>query len=76
MGDGRAEGSSAIRDGGQAAISLMSDVDGMYVRIFESLQLEGSHVEDLLYSNQPWKIALMSPSGARDGFAYRLGTER
>ena len=29
MGDGRAEGSSAIGDGGQAAISLMPDVDGI-----------------------------------------------
>ena len=28
MGDGRAEGSSAIGDGGQAAISLNPDVDG------------------------------------------------
>ena len=28
MGDGRAEGSSAIRDGGQAAISFIPDVDG------------------------------------------------
>ena len=28
VGDGRAEGSSAIGDGGQAAISLMADVDG------------------------------------------------
>ena len=27
VGDGRAEGWSAIGDGGQAAISLMSDVD-------------------------------------------------
>ena len=27
MGDGRAEGSSAVGDGGQAAISLMPDVD-------------------------------------------------
>ena len=27
MGDGRAEGSSAIGDGGQAAISLTPDVD-------------------------------------------------
>ena len=27
MGDGRAEGSSAIGDGGQAAVSLMSDID-------------------------------------------------
>ncbi len=50
MGDGRAEGSSAIGDGGQAAVSLTSHVDGMYVRIFESSQLEGSYVEDLLYS--------------------------
>ena len=28
MGDGRAEGPSAIGDGGQAAISLTSDLDG------------------------------------------------
>ena len=28
MGDGRAEGSSTIGDGGQAAISFMSDIDG------------------------------------------------
>ena len=28
VGDGRAEGSSAIGDGGQAAISFISDVDG------------------------------------------------
>ena len=28
MGDGRAEESSAIGDGGQAPISLMPDVDG------------------------------------------------
>ena len=27
MGDGRAEGSSAIGDGGQAAVSLTLDVD-------------------------------------------------
>ena len=28
VGDGRAEGLSAIGDGGQAAVSLMSDIDG------------------------------------------------
>ena len=28
MGDGRAEGSSAIGDGGQAAVSLVPSVDG------------------------------------------------
>ena len=28
MGDGRAEGSSAIGDGGQAAVSLTPDTDG------------------------------------------------
>ena len=28
MGDGRAEGSSAIGDGGQTAISLMPDIAG------------------------------------------------
>jgi len=49
VGDGRAEGLLAIRDGGQAAISPMPDVDGTHVRIFESLQLEDSYVGDLLY---------------------------
>ena len=58
MGDGRAEGSSAIGEGGQAAISLAPDVDGpgtgscwdkMYICLFESSQLEGSYVGDLLY---------------------------
>ena len=47
VGDGRAEGSSAIGDRGQAAISLTPN-DGKHVHIFESLQLEGLHVGDLL----------------------------
>ena len=29
MGDGRAEGSSAIGDGGQAAVSLRPDINGI-----------------------------------------------
>ena len=41
MGDGRAEGSSAIGDGGQAPVSL-KPYTGMH--IFESLKLEGSYV--------------------------------
>ena len=49
MGDGRAEGRSVIRDGGQAAISLTPDIDETHVRIFESSQLEGSYVGDFLY---------------------------
>jgi len=36
VGDGRAEGSSAIGDGGQAAISFMFVIDGTHVCIFES----------------------------------------
>ena len=51
MGDGRAEGSPATGDGGQAAISLTPDIDRTQVRIFESSQLEVSYVGDLLYSN-------------------------
>ena len=46
MGDGRAEGSSATGDGGQAAISLMPDVDGTHARIFEGSQLEGLYAGD------------------------------
>ena len=38
MEDGRAEGSSAIGDGGHAAISLTPDVNGMNVPIFEKLE--------------------------------------
>ena len=49
MGDGRAEGSSATRDGGQAAVSLVLVVGGTHVCIFESLQLEGLYVRGLLY---------------------------
>ena len=44
----RTEGSSAIGDGGQAAISLTPDVDGTHVHTFESSQLEVSYVGDLL----------------------------
>ena len=47
MGDGRAEGLAATGDGGQAALSLTPDVDGIHVRIFESLQVENSYVGDL-----------------------------
>ena len=50
MGGGRAEGSSAIGDGGKAAISLIADVDGTHICVSESSQLEGSYVVDLLYN--------------------------
>ena len=50
VGDGRAEGWSAIEDRGQAAISLTPDVDGTHIWIFENSQLEGSYVGDLLYN--------------------------
>ena len=48
MGDGRAEGSSAIGDEGPGALLLMPDVYGTHICILESLQLEGSCVGDLL----------------------------
>ena len=47
--DGRAKGSSAIGDRGQAAISLTSNVVGIYIHIFESSQFEGLYVGYLLY---------------------------
>ena len=40
-GDGGAEGSSVIGDGGRAVIPLVPDSDGTHVCIFESSQLEG-----------------------------------
>ena len=36
--EGRAKGPSAIGDGGQAAISLTPDTDGMHVCIFEKFK--------------------------------------
>ena len=48
MGDGRAEGSSAIGDGWQAAISLMPDVDETHICIFESSHLEDLYAGDLV----------------------------
>ena len=53
MGDGRAEGSAAEGDQGQAAISLTPDADGMHIHIFETSQLEGSYVGDLLFTVSP-----------------------
>ena len=49
MGDGRAEGSSAIGDGvgGLAAISLRPDVDEIHICIYERSPLEGSYLGDL-----------------------------
>ena len=43
VGDSRAEGSS------RAAISLIPDIDGMHIGIFESSQLEDPYVGDLLH---------------------------
>ena len=48
MGDGKAEGSSAIGDRGQAAVSLTADSDGKHIYIFGSSQLEDSYVGDSL----------------------------
>ena len=50
IGDGRAEESSAIGDGEQAAMLVTPDVNGLSVHIFESLQLEDSYVGNLLYT--------------------------
>ena len=54
MGDGGAEGSSAIGDRGQAAVSFTPDVEGtgfgsLLVRIFKSSQLVSLYVGDLPY---------------------------
>ena len=58
MGDGRAEGSSAIGDEGKLQCHLrltsMAQVlvpcwNQMHVHIFESSRLEGLYVGDLLY---------------------------
>ena len=55
MGDGRAEGSSAMGDGGQAAVSLMPDVDGT-----GSSSLLDSILSTLLKkrSSDVWVVAL------------------
>ena len=72
VGDDRAEGSSAERDGGQAAISLMLDADGTgsgsLLEPDACLQLEGSFIYRGLtvYTLQNWggKIPLLIASGA------------
>ena len=46
MGNGRARGLTATGDGGQSATSLSPEIDRTH--IFESLQLGGSYVGDLL----------------------------
>ena len=58
MGDGRAEGSSAAGEGGQAAMSLTPDIGGTHICIFESSQGEGSYVGDSLYINITQKLRL------------------
>ena len=69
MGDGRAEGSSATEDGGQAAVSShpMAQVPipcwiPMHVHIFESSQLEGSYVGD-----SPYRLFIHSLSNSSTG---------
>ena len=59
MGDGRAEELSAMGDRGQAAISLMSDVDG----------IDSGYLLDSILSNlsrkcsrDVWRAALFFPS--------------
>ena len=49
MGAGRAEGPSALGEGGQAAVSLTPDSDGVHVCIFQSSKLVGLYVGDLLH---------------------------
>ena len=53
MGDGRAEGSSAMGDRGQVAASLTPDADGTHIHIFESSQLEGSYIGHYCMSKVP-----------------------
>ena len=59
MGDGRAEGSSAVGDRGQAAISLMPDFDGK-----GSGSLLDSILSTLLkkWSSDVWIVALFFSS--------------
>ena len=40
VGDGRAEGSSAVGGGGRAEISFMPDIDAMHTHIFEIQNLK------------------------------------
>ena len=48
MGDGGAEGSSAIGVGEQPGASFTLGTDETHICVFQSLQLEGSYVGDLL----------------------------
>ena len=73
MGDGRAEGSSAIGDGGQAAISLTPDVDGtgsgslLKPNACSTLKAQNLKVRDLLYRSfvkVKWHKANFQKAGA------------
>ena len=50
MGDGRAEGSLAIGDGGQATIALMPDPDGTHVHVSERSRLVGDLLLECIHS--------------------------
>ena len=66
VGDGRADGSSAIGDTGPAATSLTPDMIGQAkagVCIFKSSQLEGSYVGHFLYLGRARvKIRICQPT--------------
>ena len=80
MGDGRAEGWSATGDGGRAAVSVTPGADGTYVHIFlffffvhvfQSSQLKGSCVGDLLYHNKATHVSFWLP-GAYKIYVYTI----
>ena len=58
--DGRGEGSSSIGDEERAAVSLIPGIDRMHVCIFESSQLDGLYVGNLLYHYIHCYIPLLS----------------
>ena len=64
MGDGRAEGSSAIGDGGQAAVALTPDVDGTgsgfncWIQLLDSIL--STHLKE--QSSDVWVVALFFSS--------------
>ena len=75
MGDGRAEGQSAIGDRGQAAMSFTPDIDGtgsgsllepdaqMHTCIFESSKLKCSYIGKPYVGPTVYQVTLMHVPG-------------
>ena len=69
MRDGGAEKLAAVGGRRQAAVSLTPDTDGTHTRIFEGLQPESLHVDDLFILSLLPTHCILSSSSALFGLS-------